>query len=213
MPRPARFDQDTILDAALRLVAARGPARVTIEAVAGEMGGHVGSIYYRFPTKDQLLAQLWMRCARAGQAGILRELDRDDRDEAFEHAVLHYPRWSREDLASARVLAAYGREQLTPDWPGELAAELAMVNDDLVRAVEEFTRRWYGDAHGVHRQAMRFALLDLPSSAIRRYLLAGRPPPHSLDRLVLAAARAAVDAPASDQRLLDRQQRGFSGAC
>jgi AcrR family transcriptional regulator len=204
MPRPARFDHDAILDAALRLVAVGGPARVTTEAVAGEMVGHVGSIYYRFPTKDHLLAQLWMRCARAGQAGILRELGRDDCDEAFDHAVLHYPRWSREDLASAQVLAAYGREQITPDWPDELAAELATVNDDLVRGVEEFTRRWYGDARGVHRQAMRFALLDLPSSAIRRYLLAGKPPPVSLDRLVLAAARAAVETPASDEQLLGR---------
>ena len=171
MPRPARFDQDAILDAALQVVDALGPGRMTTDAVAREMGGHVGSIYYRFPTKDHLLAQLWMRCARAGQAGMLRELDRDDRDEAFERAVLHYPRWSRHDLAAARVLAAYGRKQITPDWPDDLAAELAAVNDDLVRAVEGFTRRWYDNPRGAPRQAMRFALLDLPSSAIRRYLL------------------------------------------
>jgi AcrR family transcriptional regulator len=195
MPRPARFDQDAILDAALRVVAARGPARVTTDALAEEMGGHVGSIYYRFPTKDHLLAQLWMRCARAGQAGMLRELGREDPREAFEGAVLHYPRWSRRDLPAARVLAAHGREQLTPDWPGELAAELAGVNDDLARAVEAFTRRWYGAPNGGHRQAMRFALLDLPASAIRRYLLAGRVPPVSLDRIVLAAAHAAVADP------------------
>jgi hypothetical protein len=37
-----------------------------------------------------------------------------------------------------------------------------------------------------------FALLDLPASAIRRYLLAGRPPPTSLDTPILAAARAAI---------------------
>lgn len=49
MPRPARFDQDAILSAALRVVGAHGPSGMTIDAVAGEMGGHVGSIYYRFP--------------------------------------------------------------------------------------------------------------------------------------------------------------------
>lgn len=204
MPRPARFGQQAILDAALRVVTAHGPARLTIDALADEMGGHVGSIYYRFPTKDHLLAQLWMRCARGGQAGMLRELGRDDREEAFEHAVLHYPRWSREDLASAQVLAAYGREQITPDWPGELTAELAVVNDDLVRAVQGFTRRWYGNTLGTHRRAMRFALLDLPASAIRRYLLVGKPPPTSLDRVVLAAARAAVDEAARNDQALDR---------
>jgi AcrR family transcriptional regulator len=193
VPRPARFDHEAILAATLRVVAARGPTRVTTEAVAAEMGGHVGSIYYRFPTKDHLLAQLWMRCARTGQAGMLDALGRDDLDEAFGGAVLHYPRWSRVDVASAQVLAAYGREQLIPDWPDELAVELATVNNDLIRAVADFTGRWFGDVHAVHRRAMTFALLDLPSSAIRRYLVAGKPPPESLDPSIRAAARAALD--------------------
>ncbi len=140
------------------------------------------------------LAQLWMRCARAGQAGLLDALNHDDLDEALDRAVLHYPRWSRVDLASAQVLAAFTREQLTPDWPDELAAEMATVNDDLIGAVADFTRRWYGEVHSVHRRAMRFALLDLPSSAIRRYLVAGKPPPESLDPSIRAAARAALGA-------------------
>jgi AcrR family transcriptional regulator len=193
VPRPARFDHEAILAATLRVVAARGPTRVTTEAVAGEMGGHVGSIYYRFPTKDHLLAELWMRCARAGQAGLLEALAGEDLDEALDRAVLHYPRWSRVDLASAQVLAAYDRDQLTPDWPDELAAALATVNDDLIGAVAGFTRRWFGEVRGVHRRAMAFALLDLPSSAIRRYLVAGKPPPESLDPSIRAAARAALD--------------------
>jgi AcrR family transcriptional regulator len=192
MPRPARFDQDTILDATLRVVAARGPTRVTTEAVATEMGGHVGSIYYRCPTKDHLMAQLWMRCARAGRSGFLDALRHEDLDEALDRAVLHYPRWSRTDLASAQVLAAYGREQLTPVWPDELAAELATVNDDLIRATADFTGRWFGEVATVQRRAMTFALLDLPPAAIRRYLIAGKTPPESLDPSIRAAARAAL---------------------
>ena len=61
MARPARFDENTILDAALQVVAVHGPHAETTEAVASHMGGHAGSIYYRFPTKDHLLAALWMR--------------------------------------------------------------------------------------------------------------------------------------------------------
>lgn len=194
MPRPARFDHDAILDAALRIVATHGPSGVTTEAVAAEMGGHVGSIYYRFPAKDHLLARLWMRCARAGQAGLLEALGREDVDEALEAAVLHYPRWSREDLGPAQVLAAYGREQVTPRWPDELAAELATVNDSLIQAVGDFARRWYDDVTSARRRAVTLAVLDLPGSAIRRYLLAGRPPPETLDGPILAAARAALDA-------------------
>ena len=194
MPRPARFDQDTILDAALRVVAAHGPAGMTVEAVAGEMSGHVGSIYYRFPTKDNLLARLWIRCARAGQAGMVAALSIDDVEAALRAAVLHYPRWARDDRPAAQVLAAYGREQLTPHWPDDLAAALETVNDDLAGAVTRFTERWYGEVTPARRRAVTFALLDLPSSAIRRYLLAGRPPPTGLDTSILAAARAALDA-------------------
>lgn len=194
MPRPARFDHDAILDAALRVVAAHGPSGVTTEAVADEMGGHVGSIYYRFPAKDHLLAQLRMRCARAGRAGLLEALSREDTNEALEAAVLHYPRWSREDLGPAQVLAAYGREQLTPGWPDEFAAELATISDDLIQAVGNFARRWYDDVTSARPRVVTLATLDLPGSAIRRYLLAGRSPPETLDGPILAAARAALDA-------------------
>lgn len=193
MPRPARFDADAILAAALRVVGAQGPRRVTVEAVAAEMGGHVGSIYYRFPTKDHLLAQLWVRCAGDGQAGMLAALGKDDLDDALDRAVLHYPRWSRVEIPAAQVLA-HGREQLAPNWPDDLAAQLATVNDDLIRAVADFTRRWYGDSRAEHRRAVTMALLDLPSSAIRRYLIAGKPPPPGLDRAILAGARAILTA-------------------
>jgi AcrR family transcriptional regulator len=195
MPRPPRFDADAILAAALRVVAAQGPRRVTVEAVATQMGGHVGSIYYRFPTKDHLLAQLWMRCAQAGQAGLLADLGKDDLDEALERAVLHYPRWSRSEPAAAQVLA-HGREQLIPDWPADLTTQLATVNDDLIQAVADFTRRWFDDTRTELRRAMTLALLDLPASAIRRYLVVGKPPPASLDRSILAGARAVLVAAA-----------------
>ncbi|MET0190220.1 MAG: TetR/AcrR family transcriptional regulator [Pseudonocardia sediminis] len=194
MPRPARFDQDAILDAALRLAVTHGPAGITTEAVAAEMGGHIGSVYYRFPSKDHLLAQLWMRCARTGQAGILRALALENLDDALEAAVLHYPRWARESPAPAAVLASYGREQLSPHWPDDLDTALATVNDDLAGAVAGFTARWYDEVTAARRRAVTFAVLDLPSSAIRRYLLAGRPPPDTLDAPILAAARAALTA-------------------
>jgi AcrR family transcriptional regulator len=198
VPRPARFDRDAILDAALRVAGARGPTGVTTDAVATEMGGHVGSIYYRFPTKDHLLAGLWLRAARAGQAGLLDALTRDDLDEALVGSVLHYPRWARDQTASAQILAAYGREQVTPHWPDELAEDLDVVNDGLVRALDDFTARWFGDPTPDRRRTVTLAVLDVPSGAIRRYLVGGRPPPRSLDGPILAAARAALGAvPAS----------------
>jgi hypothetical protein len=58
------------------------------------------------------------------------------------------------------------------------------------------TRRWFGGTRAEHRRAMTLALLDPPSSAIRRYLVAGEPPPASLDRSILAGARAILAAAA-----------------
>jgi hypothetical protein len=135
-----------------------------------------------------------MRCAHAGQAGLFDALARGDIDEALDAAALHYPRWSRKNPAPARILAAYGREQVTPRWPDELATALQNVNNDLATAIDEFTTRWYANVTPARRRAVTFALLDLPASAIRRYLLAGRTPPTSLDTPILAAARAALTA-------------------
>lgn len=195
VPRPPRFDHDAILDAALRIISGEpGLAGLSTDAIAVEMGGNVGSIYYRFPSKDHLLAGLWIRCSRRGQAGMITALDADDLDAATVDAALHYPRWARHDVPAARVLAGLGREQLIPHWPDDLAADLAGVNDDLAQAVRRFAHRRYGNATRAHLQAATFALLDLPAAAIRRYLLAGRPPPESLDPVVLAAARGALDA-------------------
>jgi AcrR family transcriptional regulator len=195
MPRPAQFDQDSILDAALRSVTGQsGLPSLSVEAIAQEMGGNVGSIYYRFPSKDHLLAQLWIRCARRGQTGMIAALSRGDLDSALADAALHYPRWARSDQPAAQMLAAYGREQLIPRWPDELANELETMNQGLVEAVRRFTKRRFGDTRRQNRQATTFALLDMPAAAIRRYLLAGQPPPPSLDAVILAAARAALDA-------------------
>lgn len=190
-------------DAALRVVTAHGPARVTIDALADEMGGHVGSIYYRFPTKDHLLAQLWTRRARSGQAGMPRELGRDDREEAFDHAVLHYLGGPGKTSPRPRSWPPTGVNRSPPSGPSNSPPRGPPPTTTLCGPSRGCTRRRYGNALGAHRQAMRFALLDLPSSAIRCYLLAGEPPPTSLDKVVLAAARAAVNEAARSRPPLD----------
>jgi len=192
VPRAAQFDHDDLLNAALRVIATRGPAAVSIEAIAAEMGGNVGSIYHRFASKDHLLAQLWLRCSERGQTGMVAALTGDDLDHALTVAVLHYPRWARTNLSEAQVLAAYGREHLLPSWPAELASELETANKGLLDALATFAARWYGDDHREHGQAVTFAVLDIPVAAIRRYLLNGRRPPRRLDAHIVAAARAAL---------------------
>ncbi|WP_134323372.1 hypothetical protein [Cumulibacter soli] len=132
--------------------------------------------------------RLWIRAARAGQVGALDALRQQDLQVAFEQTALRYPRWARSDLAQAQVLAAYGREQLIRQVPHDLAHELDHLNRELNSAVLGFAERWYGGSKCAYRRAATFAMLDLPASAIRRYLLAGKAPPKALDDVILAAS-------------------------
>ena len=62
-------------------------------------------------------------------------------------------------------------------------------------ALDDFTRRWFGDTtpeSPAHGQSSRSSAS--PSGAIRPYLIASRPPPRSLEKPTLAAARAALAA-------------------
>ena len=58
MPRPARFTLDELLDAAAALLAADGPAAVTMSAVARAAHAPSGSMYHRFPTRAALCGEL-----------------------------------------------------------------------------------------------------------------------------------------------------------
>src|SRR5262245_382938 len=74
MSRTSEYDADQILTAAGRLIAASGPGGATIGAIARAVGAPTGSIYHRFPSRDVLLAQVWLRAATAFQAEFFRRL-------------------------------------------------------------------------------------------------------------------------------------------
>ncbi|MBL7496624.1 helix-turn-helix transcriptional regulator [Frankia sp. CNm7] len=60
MGRPVRDDADTLLDAAAGLVTERGPAGVTMSAVARGVSTQ-RSVYHHFPDRAALLPALWLR--------------------------------------------------------------------------------------------------------------------------------------------------------
>jgi AcrR family transcriptional regulator len=183
--RPAKFDQEQILDVTARIVAEEGPGQATVASIAKHLGAPSGSIYHRFESKDLLLARLWLRTVRRAQEGFLAALAIEDIDRAASEAALHIPRWSRQHVPEATVLLLYRREDLADHWPKELGDEVAELNRLMERAVRDFTKRRFGRVTRSRLQRVTFALIDVPYGASRRYLLAGRPPPPSLDELVL----------------------------
>jgi AcrR family transcriptional regulator len=184
MGRSAKFTSSDILDAASTLIARGGPRSATVNMIANHLGAPIGSIYHRFASREFLLACLWIRTARRSQAGFLEALRIEDLDEAAILAARHIPRWSRQHFDEARVLLLYRREDLAARWPDELGQELANLNVDVDRALEDFTRRRYGRVTARDLQRVRFALLDVPYAGARRHLLGGKPPPAAVDDLV-----------------------------
>ncbi|HEY6713647.1 MAG TPA: TetR/AcrR family transcriptional regulator [Rubrobacter sp.] len=185
MPRPPKFGEDQIMDAAMRLVAEGGPNAATVAGIAGALGAPVGSIYHRFKSRDLLLARLWIRTVKRFQVGFLRALEADDLDEAALGAALYNVEWTRRHVDEARVLLLYRREDLAERWPEELGEELAALNTDVERAVRDHVLRRYGEGGGA--EAVRrvvFALVDVPYAAGRRHLVNGEPPPLLVDELV-----------------------------
>jgi AcrR family transcriptional regulator len=183
--RPAKFDSDAILDAAVLLIAERGVGQTTVSEMARRLGAPTGSIYHRFESRDLLLARLWTRTVRRAQTGFLNALGEEDLETAAQRAALHILRWSREHPVEASLLLLYRREDLADRWSETLGAEASSLNDEMREAIRGFTRRRFGRVTPARLQAVAFALVDVPYAACRRYLLAGQGPPPSLDELVL----------------------------
>jgi AcrR family transcriptional regulator len=194
MPRPAKHDERAILGAAATLVAARGPGAVTVGAIGHAIGAPSGSIYHRFRSRDALLGRLWLVKASFFQNAWARALDLPDAREAGLEAALSLPRVAREDFEGARIMLLHRREDFLSDgWPPEMKAEAARLGAQVVECRGLMTRRLFGRNTEAARQVTTFATLDLPFSAVRRYVGAGEPPPKRLDGLIARAYNAIVD--------------------
>ena len=197
MPRPTKHEEKDILGAAAELVAAGGPAAATVGAIGHAIGAPSGSIYHRFRSRDALLGRLWLMKASVFQDRWARALDHTDARRAGLEAALSLPQVAREDLEGARIMLLHRREDFLSDgWPPEMQAEAVRLGAQVVECLDAMTRRLFGRNTEASRQVTTFATLDLPFSAVRRYVATGEPPPKRLDALIERAYTAIVDDPA-----------------
>jgi len=193
MPRPEKFTEQRILDAAGVLVAEGGPSSATITAIAAAMGAPNGSIYHRFRTRDALLGRLWLKKAAFFQDNFANALDHPDPRQAGLNAALSLPRSVRADFVGARIMLLYRREDfLGEGWPSEMQEEAARLGRQVTDALADITMRLFGNRTAASRQAAAFAVLDVPFAAVRRYVGAGEAPPLHVDNLIAAAFFAAT---------------------
>lgn len=187
MPRPARFTDDDVLDAALTCAARDGHA-TTVADVAAELDGPVGSIYHRFASREALLVRLWLRSVGRFQAGLFELAGDPDPHRALVQMALHVPRYCRDRPDEARALTLYRQDRLQADGPVDLREDVAAVNTRLEDVTRRLTRRRYHTADKTHLLCVLTATRLSPYGLVRPYL--GGPVPAFLDDAVAASSDA-----------------------
>ena len=189
MGRRAKYTDGQFLDAAQSLAVKKGPEAITIADIADFVGAPIGSVYHRFPSRELLMARLWLRTVRSFQEGFLTLLA-EGRAKA---AALYTPRWVREHFEQAVILLAYRREEFFGEaWPEEVAHDARLLMRSLDEGIIDFTISRFGGVSEEMLQRTVFALIDVPYAAVRRYLQQGVPPPAFIDGMIEEAFRAVV---------------------
>lgn len=192
MPK-AVHARDAILDAARDLVLERGVQNATVSAISEESGAPVGSLYHHFGSRDDLVAELWVRAVRRSQATFLAAASHPNAERAAVAAALSIHDFVREHRDDARLLVSFRREDLLHDSrTPRLVGALADLNRPLGEAVTDLARRFFGRATQDAVEQMTLAVIDLPFGAIRRHLIAGAELPAALREQLRAAVRAAL---------------------
>lgn len=175
MGRKPRFSTDELLDAALDLIAGGGPTAATMTAVADAVGAPSGSVYHRFASRDELLARLWLRTIGEFQDGFVAALSDADTQVAIDAAITFVFDWTAANPTRSTLLLQFDEKAIVDAWPHTLAAELQQANDHVRQTLHDFARRHFGSAARVDVDRVIYALVDLPYTAVRRHLPAGRP--------------------------------------
>jgi len=185
----ARFDNQSFLDAARAIGSERGPAAVTVDAVAERLKAPKGSFYYRFPSRDALLGELWLTTILAFQEGFVAAIDAGD----GLAAALHTPRWSRLHLEDARLLLLYNRHDFGGgEWPTKLRRGVHEQGERFLACLESFARQALGRAGAAQMRTAAFVLAEVPIAAVKGHLQRRERPPPLVDDLIAKTYRAIV---------------------
>lgn len=187
MARPAKFDTTQILDASLQVLVREGVRGVSMAAVARQLGAPSGSLYYRFATRDHLLAALWLRTVSGFQTRFIAQLQSADPPDSVVAAAAWVVSWCRQHPEEGRLLLLYRRRDLLDDkLPRSLARQAGALGAQLDAALAELqSSAWAGKTPDA--ATLRFVLAGIPQAAVRDYLAQGASIPEAAEDLVRRA--------------------------
>ena len=201
MGRPSKFNGETLLDAALVVVARDGRTATTAD-IAAAAGARAGSLYYRFANREVLLLALWVRSIRRFQADFLAAARSSEAPgEALTAAAVAIPRYCREHPGEASALTLFRHEDVlarleTGDdelasCPDDLRETVRELNDEVLAVMGELTRRRFGSLEPL--ELVRVAVQQTTYGLVRPFLGSGAGPmPAWLDEVVAAMVPAAL---------------------
>lgn len=187
MARPAKFTRDQILDGTLAAVAAHGTS-ATLADVCAQIGAPIGSIYHRFPTREHLFVELWLRSIRGFHAGLLDAALIEDPGAALTACAVHIPRYCREHPSEALAMTLYRQRALTATAPADLTGDARTVNDKVDTAIRQLCQRRYGRITDHLLAVVTTAVRQCPYGLVRPYV--GGQVPLWLDDAVMASSKA-----------------------
>jgi AcrR family transcriptional regulator len=188
----ALFDKADFIGAARALVSGKGPAAVTVDAIAARLKAPKGSFYHRFASRDELLGELWLAAVLAYQEGFVRAIEAGD----GLAAALHTPAWARLNPDDARLLLLHSRHDFVQgDWPAALKAGVREQARRFESCLAAFARGAFGRAGPAELRRATFVLAEVPIAAVRQHVERQEPPPPLVDALITDTYRAIVGDP------------------
>src|SRR4051794_19318059 len=186
MARPF-FEHAAFIAAARDLVAQAGPSAVTVSSLTERLGAPTGSFYYRFASRDVLLAELWLATALSFQEGFVAAIKAED----GLTAALHTPVWVRAHLDDARVFLLHHRDDFVyGGWPEALKLRVKQQARRVDACYLRFARTALGGVDAERIRLARFVLADVPKGAVSSHLRRGEPPPPIVDNMIVVTYRA-----------------------
>lgn len=180
MGRRAHFQHEEFLNAAIEIIAKDGLGALTIAALARRVNAPVGSVYHRFPSRDALLAELWLTIIESFQNEFLAKLE-----ENGLQATLSCLEWVRLHPREARIMLLYRiHDLMSGRWPQDLQKRARRLDRQAHEAVSAFTKRQFGSVTKENIDRVIFAIYDAPIGIIRRYLRDNKVPPVSVNELI-----------------------------
>ncbi len=189
MGRKAYFKNEEFLNAAIEIISENGLNALTVAALAKRINAPVGSVYHRFPSRDALLAEVWINIIESFQNEFIGKI----REDGLE-ATLSCLEWVRRHPHEARIMLLYRMQDLMwGAWPEEMRQRARRLNKDLHDAVAAFIKKQFGRVTKENTDRVIFATYDAPIGIIRRYLLENKVPPPSAARLIRETYAAVIE--------------------